>query len=87
VPATRIFTIADIFSNPHYHARGMLVPTPDEDMGTVTLAGPVPKLSDTPGILRHAGRGIGHDTGAVLREALQLQESEIQALFAAGIVR
>jgi crotonobetainyl-CoA:carnitine CoA-transferase CaiB-like acyl-CoA transferase len=30
VPATRIFTIADIFADPHYRSRGMLVPVPDE---------------------------------------------------------
>lgn len=86
VPATRIFSIADIFSDPHYRAREMLVPTPDDDMGTVTLAGPVPKLSDTPGQLRHAGHKVGQDTRAVLEETLGLSAAEIEQLMQSGIV-
>ncbi|HTP94987.1 MAG TPA: CoA transferase [Burkholderiales bacterium] len=87
VPATRIFTIADIFKDRHYLARGMLVPTPDEALGTVTLAAPVPKLSETPGALRHSGRAVGHDTRAVLRDFLELPQEEIARLFEAGTVR
>lgn len=87
VPATRIFTIADIFKDPHYRARKMLVPTPDEELGTVTLAAPVPQLSETPGVLRHAGNTVGHDTRAVLQNTLDLREEEIQLLFADGTIR
>jgi len=86
VPATRIFTIADIFADPHYRARGMLVPTPDDNLGSVTLAAPVPKLSDTPGMLRHAGRSVGHDTRTVLREVAGLSPEEIERLYAEGTV-
>ena len=87
VPATRIFSIADIFKDPHYSARKMLVPTPDDDLGTITLAGPVPKLSDTPGRLRHTGHKVGQDTRTVLDETLGLSAAEINRLIESGIVR
>ncbi len=86
VPATRIFTMADIFADPHYRARTMLVPVPDADVGPITMAAPVPRLSDTPGVARHAGRRLGADTVSVLQEA-GFGAAEIERLLAAGVVR
>jgi len=86
VPASRIFTMSDIFKDAHYRARNMLVPTPDDDLGSVTLAGVVPKLSATPGRLRWAGRRIGQDTRAFLREDAGLPDAEIDRLVAEGVV-
>ena len=37
VPASRIFTMADIFQNPHFHARDMLLDVPDDDLGPSSL--------------------------------------------------
>ena len=73
VPATRIFTIADIFGDPHYRARGAIVEAPDEELGGIAMANVVPRLSDTPGAVRHAGHRIGQDTRRVLAELLGLQ--------------
>lgn len=86
VPASRVYTMADIFKDPQYRARNMLVPTPDDDLGTVTLAGVVPKLSATPGKLRWAGHRTGQDTRAFLKETAQLSDAEIDRLVAADIV-
>ncbi len=86
VPATRIFNIADIFADPHYRARGMLVPTPDEDLGTITLAAPVPRLSDTPGRIASAGRRIGQDSRHVLTEVAGFSNEKIDRLVREKIV-
>jgi crotonobetainyl-CoA:carnitine CoA-transferase CaiB-like acyl-CoA transferase len=86
VPATTIYTVADIFNDPHFKARDMLVPTPDDDLGQVTLAGIVPKLSGTPGRIRWAGHRLGQDTREILRELAQLSDGEIDALEREGIV-
>ncbi|MPZ44326.1 MAG: CoA transferase [Betaproteobacteria bacterium] len=86
VPATRIFTMADIFKDPHYLARGMLVEVPDDELGTVTLAAPVPVLSGTPGRIRRSGGKIGRDTARVLKDVLGMARDEIEALELAGIV-
>ena len=87
VPATRIFTIADIFGDPHYAARGSIVHAPDEDFGTVAMAQPVPRLSGTPGAVRHAGRRIGQDTRRVLAEVAGLSAEELDRLEAERVIR
>lgn len=86
VTFTRIFTLADIFADPHFAARGMLVPAPHDALGTVTMAAPVPRLSATPGRITKAGGEVGADTRAVLRE-LGLDPERIEALERAGAIR
>ncbi len=85
VPATRIFTIADIFEDPHYRARKSIVSAPDENMGSVAMATVVPRMSTTPGAVRHAGRDIGEDTRSVLRDLLGLSDGDIDTLIRDGI--
>jgi crotonobetainyl-CoA:carnitine CoA-transferase CaiB-like acyl-CoA transferase len=86
VPATRIFTIADIFADPHYQARGSIVRAPDADLETVAMANVVPRLSGTPGAVRHAGHRVGEDTREVLRAILGLDEARLAALQASGVI-
>jgi crotonobetainyl-CoA:carnitine CoA-transferase CaiB-like acyl-CoA transferase len=86
VPAARIYTIEDIFEDPHYAAREMIVDVPDDDLGSVKLANVVPKLSETPGKIQKSGGQTGVDTAEVLRERLGLDEAAIAELEAAGVV-
>ncbi len=86
VPASRIYTMADIFQDPHYRARDMLVQTTDDDLGSVTLAGIVPKLSATPGKVRWPGRRTGQDTRVILRKYANLSDARIDELDRAGVV-
>lgn len=86
VPATRIFTVEDIFNDPHYKARESIIEAPDQHLSTVAMPTVVPRLSDTPGTVRHAGRDIGQDSRAVLREVLDMDDARIDALARKGIV-
>jgi len=86
VPATRIFTIEDIFNDPHYRARNSIVAAPDDNMGSVAMAGVVPRMSSTPGAVRHAGRDVGQDSRQVLRDLLGLADANIDALVSEKIV-
>ena len=86
VPASRIFTMRDIFDHPHYQSREMLVKVPDDDLGTVTLAGVVPKLSGTPGRLRWSGHRNGQDTREILAEFLGFSDGQIEALVRTGAI-
>ena len=86
VPATRIFTIADIFADPHYQARHAIVEAPDDELGGVAMANVVPRLSDTPGAVRHSGHRVGQDTRQVLRSVLGLSDERIAELSASGVV-
>jgi len=86
VPASRIYTIADIFADPHYAARNMLVDIPDAELGTVKVANVAPKLSGTPGVIRQAGGQIGVDTASTLADVLSLTNDEIVALAREGVI-
>ena len=86
VPATRIFTLADIFDDPHYRARETIAYVDDEELGPVALAAIVPRLSGSPGKLRHTGRRIGADSKRILRELAGLTADEISNLEKAKIV-
>jgi formyl-CoA transferase len=85
VPAGRIYSVADIASDPHYRAREMLLDVQLDDGSSLTLPGIVPKLSATPGSHRRNAPTLGQDTGEVLRE-IGLTEAQIAALRERGIV-
>jgi len=86
VPVAKVYSIADIFADPHFRAREMLVDIPHPVLGQVTLAGVVPRLSDTPGAIVEPGHERGADTDAVLRDWLGHDPPAIAALRAAGAV-
>lgn len=86
VPVARIYTIKDIFEDPHYAARGMLTQVPSDELGSVTLPAVVPRLTETPGAIRHAGRRTGQDTRSVLHDLAGLSDAEIESLAARGVI-
>jgi crotonobetainyl-CoA:carnitine CoA-transferase CaiB-like acyl-CoA transferase len=86
VPASRVFTMADVFQDPQYRARNMLKVVADEDMGPVTLAGVVPLMSGTPGSIRWSGHRLGQDTRQVLSSFADVNDAEIEVLINQGIV-
>jgi crotonobetainyl-CoA:carnitine CoA-transferase CaiB-like acyl-CoA transferase len=48
VPTSRVYTIADIYADPHFAARGMLAQVPHPTLGHTTQTGVLPRLSGTP---------------------------------------
>lgn len=86
VPAARIYTVKDIFEDPHYAARGMLADVPSDELGRVKMPEVVPRLSATPGAIRHAGRSVGQDTRDVLAGIAGYSEADIAALAADGVI-
>jgi crotonobetainyl-CoA:carnitine CoA-transferase CaiB-like acyl-CoA transferase len=86
VPSARIYTIEDIFADPHFRARDMLVEADDPRFGKVAMTGIVLKLSTTPGAVWRSGRGLGEDTREVLRDELGVAVEEIVKLEERGTV-
>jgi crotonobetainyl-CoA:carnitine CoA-transferase CaiB-like acyl-CoA transferase len=80
VPAARINTVADIFADPQFKTRDMIVETPDDELGTVKLTGCVPKLSLTPGRIKRSGGSIGRDTRNVLTKLAGVTPEEMERL-------
>jgi crotonobetainyl-CoA:carnitine CoA-transferase CaiB-like acyl-CoA transferase len=68
VPASKIYSIADIVADPHYAARAMIRQIRLTDGTTLKVPGVVPKLSATPGDFDGGGPALGEHTDAVLRE-------------------
>ncbi len=64
-----VYTAADIYADPFFRERGLLVEHEDEVHGDMTVPGVVPKLSRTPGGIRSAARWtVGADTDEVIHE-------------------
>jgi crotonobetainyl-CoA:carnitine CoA-transferase CaiB-like acyl-CoA transferase len=87
VPASRVFTMEDIFKHELYRARDMLIKVEDDELGTVTQPGIVPKLSGTPGRIRWSGHQNGQDTRELLKEYLGMNSSQIDDLVEKGVVK
>jgi crotonobetainyl-CoA:carnitine CoA-transferase CaiB-like acyl-CoA transferase len=64
----RVLTMADVFEDPHYRERQTLVAVEDDELGTVSLAAPVPRMSATPPRVGHVGPHLGRDTDGVLAD-------------------
>lgn len=82
-----IYTIADIFEDPQFAAREMLVEHEDPDFGSYVGPGIVPKFSRTPGEVRwSAPWEEGSHNREIYCDLLGLSESELDDLHEAGIV-
>jgi crotonobetainyl-CoA:carnitine CoA-transferase CaiB-like acyl-CoA transferase len=66
VPASKIYSIADIAVDPHYAAREMIRQIRLADGATLKVPGVVPKLSATPGDFDGGGPALGEHTDEVL---------------------
>jgi succinyl-CoA---D-citramalate CoA-transferase len=81
-----VYDAADVYRDPYFRERGLLVEYDDEVHGTVTGPGVVPQLTGTPGRIRQAARWtVGADTEAVLGE-LGIDASQVNQLRSNGVV-
>ncbi|ANF84972.1 CaiB/BaiF CoA transferase family protein [Pseudomonas sp. M5A4_2d] len=86
VPAGRIYSVADIVSDPHYQARDMLLNAELPGGVSVKMPGIVPKLSETPGAVNWQGPTLGQHTDDILA-GLGLTDADIQRLKTSGVVQ
>lgn len=87
VPTSRVYTIADIYADPHFAARHMLQRVPHPTLGHTTQMGVVPRLSSTPGAVHRSGPDLGADGADILRDELRLSAERQQALIQSGAVK
>ncbi|CDH43951.1 MAG: CoA transferase [Candidatus Competibacteraceae bacterium] len=80
-PAGPLNNIADIFGDRQFHARRNVVAIDDEDLGeTIIVPAVIPRLSKTPGQIRHLGPKLGQHTEEVLKDLLGMDSAEISEL-------
>jgi formyl-CoA transferase len=63
-----VYDIAQIFDDPHYRFREAIVTVHDDELGPTRTADVFPRLSRTPGSVRHLGPRLGADTVDVLSD-------------------
>ena len=85
VPAGRIFSVADMFTDPHFIARDMIQRFTLPDGTKLPLPSITPKLSDTPGETRWLGPELGEHTDQVLHD-LGYDAAAIAQLRADGVI-
>lgn len=81
-----VYSAADIYEDPYFRERGLLVDHEDEVHGAMTIPGVIPQLSGTPGSIRRAARWtVGADTEAVLG-GIGIDGERLAGLRDAGVV-
>ena len=80
VPVGKVNSIADIFEDEHFLARGNLARINDGELGEVVVPGVIPLLSATPGRISNLGPALGNATTDVLRDLLGMSAEEIARL-------
>jgi formyl-CoA transferase len=86
IPATLVYTAADIAADPQFQERGMVREVEDPAFGRVLQAGIVPHVPDDPGQIRWPGPPLGAHTDEVMGEMLGLGRAAIQGLRDEGVV-
>jgi len=80
VPLDLVYSIEDIFNDPHYAARNSIIEMPSKDFGTVKMPGIVPVMSETPGKVEWVGPELGQHNREIYQQLLGLNDTEYAEL-------
>jgi crotonobetainyl-CoA:carnitine CoA-transferase CaiB-like acyl-CoA transferase len=86
VPVSPIYSIADIFADPQYQARGNIIAPDDPRIGAVPMPGVIPRFSRTPGGVRFVGPKQGEHNAEIYGGLLGLPADEIAELRANAVI-
>lgn len=86
VPAGLTYRAPDMLADPHFEARKAIVRVEDADLGAIAMPNVFPKLSASPGGIRHTGPQLGEHTGPVLKDWLGWDDAAIEAGRERGVI-
>ena len=87
IPASKVYTAADIAADPQFRDRQMVREIVDPAFDKPVLhSGVVPRIDGAPDGIRWPGPSIGAHSQDILREFLDLDDAAIAALRGAGVV-
>ncbi|MDZ7728989.1 MAG: CoA transferase [Dehalococcoidia bacterium] len=86
VPATKVYSTADIVIDPHYAARDQVLKVESPGYGELLQPGIVPRLTETPGRVRSRAPGLGEHNEEIFCGSLGLTTDELQSLRDAGAI-
>jgi crotonobetainyl-CoA:carnitine CoA-transferase CaiB-like acyl-CoA transferase len=85
VTAGPVYDVSQYRADPHVIGREALVEMPDEDMGQIPMHNIIPRLSETPGAIRHRAPHLGEHTVEILTSA-GISQAQIDELKADGVL-
>jgi succinyl-CoA:(S)-malate CoA-transferase subunit B len=86
VPCGPVYSIDEIFEDPHYAARGNILRIKDPRIGEIAIPNLIPRLSDTPGEVRTLGPRLGEHNEEILIGLLGLAPEDLRRLETAGVI-
>jgi succinyl-CoA:(S)-malate CoA-transferase subunit B len=86
VPCGPVYSVDEIFEDPHYAARGNILHMTDTRIGDLALPNLVPRLSDTPGQVHWAGPALGAHNDEIYKQRLGLDDAEMERLRSIGVI-
>lgn len=86
VPISPIYSMQDIFNDPHYAARNDILEVPCEEFGTIKMPGVFPVLTETPGEVKWAGPKLGSSNEEIYKGLLHMSEEELRTLEEKGVI-
>lgn len=81
-----IYSIADIFKDPQYIARETITTVDDPKLGPARVQNAVPRMTATPGRVRHLGGELGQDNQAIFGGELGHSAAELAEWKARDII-
>ena len=81
-----VYNASEIVEDPHYLAREDILDIEDPELGPTKMVGIVPKFSETPGAVQHAGPTVGEHNGEVYGDWLGLDDADLGELSGRGII-
>ncbi|HSG03048.1 MAG TPA: CaiB/BaiF CoA-transferase family protein [Marinobacterium sp.] len=86
VPCGLVYSAPEMLADPHFQARESIVQIADAQGRQIPMQNVFPRLSQTPGKVRHVGPELGAHTDETLSQRLGLPEDRIQNLRERGII-
>ncbi|WP_067814632.1 CaiB/BaiF CoA transferase family protein [Nocardia inohanensis] len=86
VPAGRIYTARDMFTDPHFAAREAIIRLTHPELGELPMQNVFPKLSATPGQVRHPGPALGEHNTDIYTHLLGLDTDQLAKLTETGVI-
>jgi len=81
-----IYDIKQIMDDPQFKALESIVSIDDPDLGSVKMQNVMFRMSETPGRVQWAGRGLGEDNQSVYVEELGLSNEQMATLVEEGVL-
>ena len=81
-----VYDAAQIMEDPHFQAREDIIDIDDPELGQTKMLGVVPKFSETPGAVEHAGPKVGEHNRHIYSSWLGLDEEKLTELNRQGTI-